>query len=76
MLPSDLPEFCLVEGIWIDRRIPNCQVPRPNQIFWDTFYLLKNEFLLITIYNGTCYGTLYNFGGQLMVPPTGGTANH
>ena len=34
MTPSDLPEFFLVEGIWIDRRIPNCQVPRPNGFFF------------------------------------------
>ena len=30
MTPSDLPEFVLVDGLWIDRRIPNCHVPTPN----------------------------------------------
>ena len=27
MTPSDFAEFFLVEGLWIDRRIPNWQVP-------------------------------------------------
>ena len=30
MTPSD---FFLAEGLWIDRRIPNFQVPRPNRFF-------------------------------------------
>ena len=30
MTPSDLPEFVLVEGLWVDRKIPNVQIARPN----------------------------------------------
>ena len=33
MTPSDVPDIFLMEGLWIDRRIPNCQVPRPNGFF-------------------------------------------
>ena len=41
MTPSDLPEFFLVEGLWIDRRIPNCQVPRANGFFSREFRKIK-----------------------------------
>ena len=37
MTPSDLPEFFLVDGLWIDRRIPNFHVPRPNGLFSRAF---------------------------------------
>ena len=33
MTTSDLPEFVLVEGLRVDRRIPNLQVPRSNGFF-------------------------------------------
>ena len=33
MTPSDLHEIFLVEGLGVDRRIPNVQVPRPNGVF-------------------------------------------
>ena len=33
MTPSDLPEFGLVKGLWVDRKIPNFQIPRPNGFF-------------------------------------------
>ena len=42
MTPSDLPEFFLVEGLWIDRRIPNLQVPRPNGFYSREFRKIKN----------------------------------
>ena len=32
MTPSDLPEFFLVEGLWIDRRIPT---------FWGEILIIK-----------------------------------
>ena len=41
MTPSDLPEIFLVEGLWIDRRIPNVQVPRPNGYFPRAFRKIK-----------------------------------
>ena len=33
MTPSDLPEIFLGEGLGVDRRIPNFQVPRLNGFF-------------------------------------------
>ena len=33
MTPSDLHQNFLVEGLRVDRRIPNVQVPRPNGFF-------------------------------------------
>ena len=58
MTPSDLPNifFVELEGLWVDTKIPNFQVPRPN-VFFSTrafrriiilggkFKLLKNEVL-------------------------------
>ena len=41
MTPSDLPEFFLVDGLWIDRRIPNVHVPRPNGLFSRAFRKMK-----------------------------------
>ena len=33
MTPSDLHEIFLVDGLRVDRRIPNVQVPIPNVFF-------------------------------------------
>ena len=33
MTPSDLHDIFLVEGLGVDRRIPNFQVPRPDGFF-------------------------------------------
>ena len=33
MTPSDVHGIFLVEGLRVDRRIPNFQVPRPNGFF-------------------------------------------
>ena len=47
MIPSDLPEFFFGEGLWMDRRIPNVQVPRPNGFFSREFrqiYFLARNF--------------------------------
>ena len=41
MTPSNLPEFFLVEGLWLDRRIPTVQVPRPNGFFSGEFRKIK-----------------------------------
>ena len=42
MTPSDLPEICLGgEGLGVDRRIPNFQVPRPNGFFSRAFTKIK-----------------------------------
>ena len=41
MTISDLPEFFLVEGLWIDRRIPNFQIPRQNGFFCREFRKIK-----------------------------------
>ena len=42
MTPSDLTEFFLVEGLWIDRRIPTCEGPRPNGFFSRKFRRKEN----------------------------------
>ena len=39
--PQICPIFFLVEGLWIDRRIPNFQVPRPNGFFSREFRKIK-----------------------------------
>ena len=36
-LPQIWLKFFLVEGIWVDRKIPNLQVPRPNGFFSTAF---------------------------------------
>ena len=50
MTPSDLHDIFLVEGLGVDRRIPNFQVPRPNgvfsrairkSIFWGEILIIK-----------------------------------
>ena len=41
MTPSDLPTILLVEGLLVDRRIPNFQVPRPNGFFPRAFRKIK-----------------------------------
>ena len=41
MTPSDLSEFFLVEGLWIDRRIPTFQGPRLNGFFSREFRKIK-----------------------------------
>ena len=33
MTPSDFPNIFLVEGLWIDRRIPHFQVPKQTDFF-------------------------------------------
>ena len=49
MTPSDLPEIFLVDGLWMDRRIPNFQVPRLNGFFPRAFRKIKfwEEILII-----------------------------
>ena len=70
MTPSDLPEIFLVKGLWLDRKIPNFQVRRPNVFFSrafrrviffrDTFYLLKNQLFKLKYLN-THMTALLNF---------------
>ena len=40
--PQICPKFFLVEGLWLDRRIPNFQFPRPNGFFSREFRKIKN----------------------------------
>ena len=39
--PLRFGRIFLVEGLWIDRRITNVQVPRPNGFFSRTFRKIK-----------------------------------
>ena len=41
MTPLDLSVILLVEGLWIDRRIPTFQFPRPNGFFSRAFIKIK-----------------------------------
>ena len=41
MTPSDLPEIFLGEGLGVDRRIPNFEIPRPNVFFSRAFTKIK-----------------------------------
>ena len=54
MTPSDLLEFCLVEGLWIDWKISNFEIPRPKDCSnYQTIALLghASKILLIILLN-------------------------
>ena len=81
MTPSDLPDFFLVEGLWVDRKILEYLVPKPDGFFSRAGSrsrepksdFLKNYLLKLKYLNAPMTAQLH-FDGQFRALPIGGAA--